>query len=288
MKKVVSVVLIAMLIIMFTGLPSYALGFTVDINADRNTASAGSTITVTLSTNNLNIGGKGMNVFYCVLDYDKTVFEEITSADITGLNGWSVSYNSEKNKLLLDNSSFVNADSELCKITFKLKENVEIESTDIKILNPKTSNNSIDIEGVAGSTTINIRKISSDKYDVTDNTITKITPNTTIDTIKDNLVGGDTITIIDKNGNSKTSGNVATGDKAVTKTGEEYTLIVTGDINGDGKLSVTDLSQLKLHIVELTLLQEPYKSAGDINYDGKISVTDLSKLKLILVGLDNL
>lgn len=288
MKKVVSVVLIAMLIVMLTGLPSYALGFTVNISADKNTVSAGSTVVVTISTNNLNIGGKGMNVFYCVIDYDKTVFEEITSADIKGLNGWSVSYNSKNNKLLLDNSSFVNSDSELCKITFKLKENVEIESTDIKILNPKTSNSSIDIDGVVGSTKINIRKIASDKYDITDNTITKITPNTAIDEVKDNLVGGDTITIVDKNGNSKTTGNVATGDKAVTKSGEEYTLIVAGDINGDGKLSPTDLSQLMTHMAGITLLQEPYKSAADVNYDGKISSTDLSKLKSALVGLEKL
>lgn len=60
---------------------------------------------------------------------------------------------------------------------------------------------------------------------------------------------------------------------------KEYTLVVKSDINGDGKLSVTDVSQLKLHLVEINLLTDEYLYAADFNEDGNVKLTDLSQIK---------
>ena len=54
-----------------------------------------------------------------------------------------------------------------------------------------------------------------------------------------------------------------------------------GDANGDGKISITDLSLLKQYLVSG---REDYVQAMDINSDNRITITDLSRLKLILVG----
>lgn len=285
MKKTIAILLILLISITFSTLPSYALGFTISMTPDKNVSSAGSEVTITISTNNLNIGGEGMSVFSCFLEYDKSVFEEITFEDIKGLNNWSVSYNNETGKILLDNSNFITTDSDLCTITFKLKSDLEIENTEIKITSPQTSNNQIDIIGTDGAVTIYVKQLTSDIYEIDEsNTITGVPPNSSVDEIKENLNGGGELVILDKDGNQITSGEVGTGSTVKTESGEEYTIIVKGDINGDGKVTTTDLSQLKLHVVEATLLKDPYLKAGDINSDGNVSITDVAQLKLAIVG----
>lgn len=285
MKKTIATIILVLIILTLLIPKSYAIGFTMQLTPEKKTVAPGNTVTVTLATNNVNIGGDGMNVFSCFLTYDKTVFEAIKAEDITGLNNWSVSYNTSTGKILLDNKSFITTDSELCTITFKLKADVTIENTTIQVTDPKTSNNKIDISGTAGETTIYVKQLASDKYEITeDNKIKGISPDTSIDEFKENLIGGDKITITDANGNTINAGNVGTGTTIKTPGGETYTLIVKGDTNGDGKVTSTDLSQVKLHVVETTLLKEPYKSASDINLDNQVTITDLSQLKLVLVG----
>lgn len=57
--------------------------------------------------------------------------------------------------------------------------------------------------------------------------------------------------------------------------------IENGDVNGDGKISVTDLSLLKLYLVGIK--ESGSVTYGDINNDGKISAVDLSQLQEIIV-----
>ena len=54
-----------------------------------------------------------------------------------------------------------------------------------------------------------------------------------------------------------------------------------GDANGDGRITITDLSLLKRYLVSG---RDDYVQAMDINSDSRITITDLSRLKLILVG----
>lgn len=60
---------------------------------------------------------------------------------------------------------------------------------------------------------------------------------------------------------------------------------LVGDINGDEKVSMADLSLLKGHIVKNKILEGAQYSAADINADGNISMTDFAKLKVIILGL---
>lgn len=289
MKRTITITLVALIILIFTNIPSYALGFIVGVTPVQTTVSPGGSVDVTISVNNMNIGGDGMKVFSGILNYDTNIFEEITAKDITGLNSWEVSYNAETKKILLDRKDFITEDAEICKITFKVKDGVETENTQIKITNPSTSNNRIDIDGTEGQATISLKKLSSGKYEITDdNEIKNVLPNTTVGDLKDNLTGGENTIIKDKDGNTISSGNIGTGSTVTTPSGDVYTVIVKGDLNGDGKVTLTDLAQLKLHMVETTLLQEPYKSSADIDGDGKVTLTDLGKLKRVLAELETL
>jgi beta-N-acetylglucosaminidase len=59
-----------------------------------------------------------------------------------------------------------------------------------------------------------------------------------------------------------------------------------GDVNGDGKVSVTDLVMLHLTIAGVESFPEFITLNADINSDGKISVTDLVMLHLLISGIE--
>ena len=58
-----------------------------------------------------------------------------------------------------------------------------------------------------------------------------------------------------------------------------YTVIVTGDVNGDGKITITDMLAVKAHILQKTLLSGSGLQAADTNGDGKITITDFIQIK---------
>ena len=53
---------------------------------------------------------------------------------------------------------------------------------------------------------------------------------------------------------------------------------VTGDINGDGKVDVADISLVAAHIKGVKTLSEEQQFYADLKFDGKLTVTDLVKL----------
>lgn len=61
----------------------------------------------------------------------------------------------------------------------------------------------------------------------------------------------------------------------------EYKL---GDINNDGKITVSDMANVKLHLLQKYVLTDTAFKAADINGDDKITVSDLANIKLHLLG----
>ena len=79
---------------------------------------------------------------------------------------------------------------------------------------------------------------------------------------------------------------IATGDILKTKSGEEYTLIVAGDINKDGKVDIKDIVKLRKFLVSPNSsenkLDEAQLLAADTNIDKKsISIKDLVRMRII-------
>lgn len=68
-----------------------------------------------------------------------------------------------------------------------------------------------------------------------------------------------------------------------------YTLtaIVTGDLNGDGNVTITDMLMLKSAILGESL-SDTAAAAADLNFDGKITITDFLKSKSYLLGLETI
>lgn len=288
MKKTISTILIAILSLSCFTIVSNAISFSVYLNPNAKSVAPGGTIDVYLTAGDLNVGENGMNVFSCILKYDRGIFEELTSDDITSLNNWKVTFNPDKEKLLLDNTNFVNQESELCKITFTVKSTITEGKGEISVSEPITSNGKIDITGTSQPITISVSKVTSNTYQINaDNTITGVTPETTLSDLKSAINGIEGAIIKDKKGNviTSTTTKIGTGTTIAVPGGETYTVVVKGDINGDGEIGPSDLSKLSRHYLEIEALDKIYVTAGDILTDGKITLTDISRLKQAIVGI---
>lgn len=68
-------------------------------------------------------------------------------------------------------------------------------------------------------------------------------------------------------------------------TGTPPITVANGDVNGDGKISITDLALVRMYLLDLTSLSGDGYQAADVNNDGKITITDLALVRMHLLGL---
>ena len=83
-------------------------------------------------------------------------------------------------------------------------------------------------------------------------------------------------------GTQITSGIAATGMTiAITTNGStaEYTVVIRGDMNGDGKLSAVDYVKLRNYLDGTSALQGAYLKGADTTGDGKASALDYVRLR---------
>ena len=75
---------------------------------------------------------------------------------------------------------------------------------------------------------------------------------------------------------------IKTGYKLVTDTAE-YEIAAIGDISGNGKLDITDLTRLRANLVGMLDISGIYFQAADITDDNEIGLLDLLRLRKMLV-----
>ncbi len=133
--------------------------------------------------------------------------------------------------------------------------------------------------------------IKSSKYEVntSSNMISKITPDTDVSTFKSNISTEVGYKVVDRSGNEiQNSDLVVTGDKLITDTGKEYVLIVTGDLNSDGDITISDLSKLRKHILKAEILEDEYQEAADINNDCDVTLNDASMMRKVILNIEKI
>lgn len=80
--------------------------------------------------------------------------------------------------------------------------------------------------------------------------------------------------------------SIGTGYKIKDKsTNKEYTAIVLGDVNGDGKMTPADSTVILRSYTGLNSITDNAKLAGDVNRDGKITPADSTVVLRAYVGL---
>ena len=133
-------------------------------------------------------------------------------------------------------------------------------------------------------------KITSGTHTVVSGqTIGKIQTGTTVSALLSNIPEKQYVKVYDKNGKEvAATAKVGTGmtvklmDGSTVK--ESLTIIVTGDVNGDGNISVTDMMSIKSHLLKKSTLSGAYATAADTSGDSKLSITDFMQVKAQLLG----
>lgn len=114
-------------------------------------------------------------------------------------------------------------------------------------------------------------------------TLTNVSANVTLDEFLGGFYASDYIKVYrgdkeiaasDKIGTSMTV--KLTDGKTVA---QSLTVIVTGDANGDGTINITDMIQVKSHMLATQVLSGNALAAADTNNDGKVNITDFVQIK---------
>lgn len=117
------------------------------------------------------------------------------------------------------------------------------------------------------------------------NYITNLTLNITVSTLKSKTIGSE---LTFKNASGNTLGNtekVTTGSTITFSTGETYTIVVYGDLTGDGNINSADLLRMRQYLLGQVNLSGAYlESARLVNTSGNINSADLLRLRQYLLG----
>ena len=66
--------------------------------------------------------------------------------------------------------------------------------------------------------------------------------------------------------------------------GQTYSLVVTGDVNGDGQANIADILAMNRHRLNKAQLTNVYLQAGDANNDGKVDIKDILQINKTRLG----
>ncbi len=119
--------------------------------------------------------------------------------------------------------------------------------------------------------------------------VTKVQPKTSVSDFNNGVTSEGSYIVKDSKGNAISgTGYVTTGSKVVFNTGtdtKEYTIVVIGDLNFDGKITVTDLAAVQRIILNATSNpSEEVLKAANVNNDTKITVSDLAGVQRYILS----
>ena len=128
-----------------------------------------------------------------------------------------------------------------------------------------------------------------------DNTVTGIKPGTSVADIASKVtVTGGSFDILDANEKVKKDGKICTGDMIAGKDSSGnyvavYTVVIYGDVNGDGAVNVKDLINVQKNILKMSTINGIYAKAADTNRDGKsANIKDLILIQKQILGMSNI
>ena len=156
--------------------------------------------------------------------------------------------------------------------------------------------------GIIKTYTLNIIKVDDSNKTLTEilNTVDVKINSTYLSGIKSGTIASTLIQNIKKNSPSttvtiknssdqvKTTEALATTDTITIKTANDeektYTIVIKGDLSGDGKITILDLLKVQKHILKASILNGAYKEAADTNYDNSITILDLLRVQKHILG----
>lgn len=128
--------------------------------------------------------------------------------------------------------------------------------------------------------------VATGPYKLTDGYLRVIPVGTTADKIVSQLTPGEYIAV--HKGDEVVTGAVGTGMTVdFTVDGQviqSAAIVVTGDVNGDGAVTLTDMVQVRSHLLGRTKLTGAAAQAADLNGDGELTLTDFVQSLSAVLG----
>ena len=264
-----------------------------DTNIDLQKLNPGEEFSVSVNIGNLRNIEKGLVFVTGQFEYDSEILERIS---LEAQEGWSIdedSFNELNLKFIAGSEKITKDVQAIAKIKFKVKDTItEEKQTTIKVKEITASSG----DGIIASNDAQlelkveipevVEKITSEKYLIEENYISKIPPKTTVSQFRANVETEQTIVFKDKNGNVIGEGDlIQTGATIDVGSTLHYTLVVIGDTDGDSEITINDLARLKLHVIKKELLTGIALKAADLDSDGEITINDVAQAKLVIIKL---
>lgn len=251
----------------------------------------------------------GINAYKATLEYDSDIFEEVLESNFVCKNNWEMlKYNKDTKEFIAIKKAGSKVPEDVVTITLKVKEEVEPKVTEVKTKDIVTSDGKKDINIDETKVEIDIikeqdtkpeepdvpqkpEKITSEKYRIEENYISRIVPKTTVATFKqnvklENVTTSPQMVFTDANGNVLQENDlITTGTKLKVGKTLQFTLVVTGDIDKTSEITINDVAQVKLHLIGKELLEGIELKVADIDDDKEITINDLAQMKLVLINL---
>lgn len=135
-------------------------------------------------------------------------------------------------------------------------------------------------------------EVTSDRYTIQNGTIARIASGITVSEFLKGINEAEYVKLYKDGAQVSDSTKVGTGMELRLIVNEEViqslTIIVTGDVNGDGAISLTDMLLLKSHVLKKSTLVGAFALAADTSGDGAISITDFIQIKAQILGKSNI
>jgi len=265
-----------------------------DSNLNVNELNSGDEFEVNINIGNFKNIDNGLYAIGGQLQYDTDALElvRVDGKAVIAQNGWEATTENDNTLKFITVGNNITTPGTMGKVKFRAKELNQDKEASIKMINMCASDADKDIASRDSELKVTVKEvvradsITSNKYVIADEIISRVEPQTTIASFKRNVEHQGELVFKDKEGNTINDENaiLATGMTLQVGTTLNFTISVVQDVNGDGKISITDLAKMMMHLVETEELEGVYFKAADINGDGKVTITDVAQLQLILVG----
>lgn len=180
-NKLLLIFIILITIVSLTGAVS-AASVTMNLTSSSK-LKAGDTVQVVLKISNID-AGNGIDAIEGAFEYDKNVFDQVTQNSFEGINEWNIGmYATETQRFTLTRSSKVNMASDVLRVTLKVKENINVDSTSLKFYEINASGGAVSDGGTGDieirETSVTIQKETT----IEDPTVNEVAVNETVNTV---------------------------------------------------------------------------------------------------------
>lgn len=235
----------------------------------------------------------GDKIAKCIVTVGNTIAESISLAsdEYPVIVGNHIQLNPTFTPLTTSNKNYdiVIENTSVASVENGKIKGLKVGSTKVTLSTKDGSNKSFTFTLKVNETVSTIKDLDVD----TNNIITKVEPGKTASFIKGKIQTNYAKKVINNNKELKDTDLIGTGTKiqifSENNLLEEYTIIILGDINGDGSIDSSDLLKIRRHMLNLENLSGCYFSAANIHKeDSLIDSSDLLRLKQHLLGLSTI